>query len=33
MMGKDEIVEEIIERGQTVRDERLEHELNRLLRG
>ncbi|WP_036217048.1 phage tail protein [Lysinibacillus sphaericus] len=33
MMGKEEIVEEIIERGQTVRDERLEHELNRLLRG
>lgn len=33
MMGKDEIAEEIIKRGQTVLDERLEHELNRLLRG
>lgn len=33
MMGKDEIVESIQTRAQEVLDERLEHELNRFLRG
>ncbi|MER2126296.1 phage tail protein [Solibacillus sp.] len=33
MMGKDEIVEDIQTRAQDVLDKRLEHELDRLLRG
>lgn len=33
MMGKDEIAENILERGKQVLDDRLTHELSRLLRG
>ncbi|MFF2794977.1 phage tail protein [Lysinibacillus xylanilyticus] len=33
MMGKDDLMEDIIGRGQTVLNERLEHDLDRLLRG
>jgi len=33
MMGKDEIVDDIQNRAQEVLDSRLEHDLNRLLRG
>lgn len=33
MMGKDVLIEDITDRGQTVLNERLDHELNRLLQG
>ncbi len=33
MMAKDVLIEDIIDRGQTVLNNRLEHEINRLLRG
>ncbi|MGE6601513.1 phage tail protein [Lysinibacillus fusiformis] len=33
MMGKDILIEDIIDRGQTVLNNRIEHDLDRLLRG